>query len=127
MVPFVGLASRLLDPMLDDEESAHPLSETIFVRKIFWLLLMLMLIVWLGSEPSGISDASANEPTTAWRRTAQGWEKLNLYGPEIVYRRPELHPAIFGTLELALTSASLLLFRSSWCERRFARIDATGN
>ena len=84
------------------------------MRKIFWLLLTLLLIPWPGRESAGLSDASANETPTAWRRTAQGWEQLNLYSPEIVYRRLELHPAIFGTLELALTMASLLLFRAPY-------------
>ena len=81
------------------------------MRKLFWLFFLSLLILpWLSSEAELRCDAQTGEPPTAWRRTTQGWEQLNLYGPEIEYRRPALHPAVFGSLEILLTVSAMLAF-----------------
>src|SRR5580704_14904131 len=49
------------------------------------------------------------EPYDPWRQTSQGWQRCeNFLGPPIEYRRPALHPAVVGTLEVLLSVTALL-------------------
>jgi hypothetical protein len=75
------------------------------VQKIGWILAILLGVSWLATEmpvPCDEQNAPAQEETL-WRRTAQGWEKIDNWTFAIEKSPPALHPGVFGLLMVTLT------------------------
>ena len=75
------------------------------VQKIGWILAILCAGSWLASEidlPGDVQNAPAREET-AWRRTVDGWEKVNEWTFAIEKSPPLLHPGVMGLLMLTLS------------------------
>jgi hypothetical protein len=76
------------------------------VRRLRWLIFALFVLPWLASN--AIAPAAASEDSGGWRRTNQGWQRMEFVPPANEYRRPALHPAVVGSLELLLTMTAML-------------------
>jgi hypothetical protein len=79
------------------------------VQKIGWILAILFAACWFASElqlPREIQSAPVQE-NLVWRRTAEGWEKVNDWTFALEKSPPALHPGIFSLLivTLSLTAA----------------------
>jgi len=90
------------------------------VRSIRWLIIVLCVLPWLASgtvtgAPRTVGRAVAIEDMSGgWRRTREGWERIELFRPVIQYRRPALHPAVVGSLEILLTMTAMLALSRQW-------------
>jgi hypothetical protein len=91
------------------------------VRTFRWLIIALFLLPWLAGNAIAPSDA-AEDMSGGWRRTSQGWQRVELVCPPMQYRRPALHPALVGSLEVLLTMTAML----SLSNRRRLRYTARG-
>jgi predicted metal-dependent hydrolase len=90
------------------------------LRKFRWLIIVLFVLPWLASD--AIAPALASEDVSGgWRRTRQGWQRVELVRPAIQYRRPALHPAVVGSLEVLLTMTAMLALSN---ERRAEHANA---
>ena len=95
------------------------------MRRFRWLLIAAFVLPWfeyhvghhvlmvVASEASGVrgtpGQALAGEDMSGpWRRTREGWQRMELVRPAIQYRRPALHPAVVGSLEILLTMTAML-------------------
>jgi hypothetical protein len=83
------------------------------VRRCRWLVVAVFFLPLLANEatvaPGAPGQALAIEDVSGpWRRTREGWQRVELFGPQIPYRRPALHPAVVGSLELLLTMTAML-------------------
>jgi hypothetical protein len=77
------------------------------VRRFRWLIIALFVLPWLASE--AIAPALATQDMSGgWRRTREGWQRIELFRPAIEYRRPALHPTVVGSLEVLLTMTAML-------------------
>ena len=77
------------------------------VRRFRWLIIALFVLPWLASE--AIAPLAATEDMSgSWRRTRQGWQRVECFQPPIPYRRPALHPGVVGALEVLLTMTAML-------------------
>jgi hypothetical protein len=79
------------------------------MRLMGWLLLALVTCAWLASELP-VERAAMTDDSLAWRRTAQGWERLQVRPSEPTSDRPTLHPAIVGLLEILVPLGAMLAF-----------------
>ena len=73
--------------------------------KFGWVLTILCAACWFASEvrlPSEVAPSSASEQMV-WRRTADGWEKMDGWAYGIERTPPALHPGVFGLLMIAAT------------------------
>jgi hypothetical protein len=83
----------------------HSSAKAISVLKIGWVLAILFAASWFASEvrlPSEVRPSSASEQMV-WRRTADGWEKMDGWSYGIERTPPALHPGVFGLLMIAAT------------------------
>ncbi len=83
--------------------------------KIGWILAILCAACWFASEvrlPGDVPLASAPEQTV-WRRTADGWEKMDGWVYSIERSPPALHPGVFGLLMIALTLSAGIVQKES--------------
>jgi len=79
------------------------------VSRLRWLIIAVFILSWLASEAA--TPAIATEDMSGgWRRTREGWQRIELFCPAIEYHRPALHPAVVSSLELLLTMAAMLAF-----------------
>jgi hypothetical protein len=79
--------------------------KVILVQKIGWILAILCAVSWFASEirlPGDDQTVPAQEET-AWRRTADGWEKATDWTVAIEKSPPALHPGVLGLLMVALS------------------------
>jgi hypothetical protein len=84
---------------------SHSPAKAISVLKIGWVLAMLCAACWFASEvrlPNEVAPSSASEQMV-WRRTADGWEKMDGWAYGIERTTPALHPGVFGLLMIAAT------------------------
>ncbi len=80
------------------------------------LFLASFLLAWpacaaeaAGDCPALAACASDAGPYDSWRQTSQGWQRCeDFLAPPIEYRRPALHPAVVGTLEILLSMTAML-------------------
>ncbi|MEI8373500.1 MAG: hypothetical protein WCJ35_11790 [Planctomycetota bacterium] len=90
--------------------------------RLRWLIIVVFILPWLASEAAGPA-AATEDISGSWRRTREGWQRLELLRPAIQYPRPTLHPAVVGSLELLLTmTAMLALSKECVAERTESRI-----
>jgi hypothetical protein len=67
--------------------------------------LFVLTVIIAAASPTPAADGA---PDT-WRQTSQGWQHSeDFLSPSVEYRRPALHPAIVGSLEILLTMSALL-------------------
>jgi hypothetical protein len=72
-----------------------------------WLIIAVFVALWFASAAT--APAIATEDTSGgWRRTREGWQRVEFFRPAMSYRQPSLHPAVFGVLELLLTMTAML-------------------
>ncbi len=77
------------------------------MRTFRWLILAVLLLLWLVAEAT--SPANAIEDMSGkWRRTGDGWQRVEFFRPPVQYRRPALHPAVVGSLEALLAMTAML-------------------
>jgi len=77
------------------------------MRRFRWLIFALFALPWLASEAA--APVMATEDIAAgWRRTRDGWQRVETFCPPIPYRRPALHPVVVGALEILLTMTAML-------------------
>ena len=87
------------------------------------LIIASFILSWLASEAT--APATATEDMSGnWRRTREGWQRIEGFRPPIPYRRPALHPAVVGSLELLLTMTAMLALSH---ERNAGTIARTSN
>ncbi len=72
-----------------------------------WLMIAVFVLLWFATEATAPAVAT-EDMSTGWRRTREGWQRIELLRPAIPYRRPELHPAVVGSLEVLLTMTAML-------------------
>ncbi len=103
------------------------------MRRFRWLIIAVLVLPWLANvaaAPGSVGRAVASEDASGgWRRTRDGWQRIELFRPAIPYRRPALHPAVIGSLEILLTmTAMLALSRQRGTEnmQQPARISTSG-
>ncbi len=77
------------------------------MRTFRWLIIALFLVPWLAGNAIAPSDA-AEDMSGGWRRTNHGWQRVEVVCPPMQYRRPALHPALVGSLEVLLTMTAML-------------------
>ena len=80
------------------------------MRWMGWLLLALAALVLVASQLPGDPGDLSNPPSSNWRRTANGWEHLNLRAEGDDLREAKLHPLVVGSLEILLTLGALVAF-----------------
>jgi hypothetical protein len=71
------------------------------------LIIALFVMLWFTSLAAAPAMAT-EDASGGWRRTANGWQRIEVLGPGIPYRRPALHPAVVGLLEILLTMTAML-------------------
>lgn len=81
------------------------------MRWVGWLLFLLTVIGWVACEVP-LSATSTARPDgrpdrIEWRRTEQGWQPAESWGPEPEPYRPALHPATAAALLALLSLLSL--------------------
>jgi hypothetical protein len=79
------------------------------MSRLRFLAIGFWLLPWFAAaaSPSTADDDRAD----TWRQTRQGWQHSeDFLGPPIEYRRPALHPAVVGSLEVLLTMSAMLAF-----------------
>ena len=77
------------------------------MSRLRFLAIGFWLLAWFAAaaSPSTADDDRAD----TWRQTRQGWQHSeDFLGPPIEYRRPALHPAVVGSLEVLLTMSAML-------------------
>jgi hypothetical protein len=87
------------------------------VRTISWLVLVLLAVGWLASEIPDAEPASNGPHDSGWRRTSLGWEHVSQWTPSAPPRRPALHPAVVGLLQLLLAAMALVAFSEDTPQR----------
>ncbi len=88
------------------------------MSRLRFLAVGFFLLAWLVAAASPSTAGEARIDT--WRQTRQGWQRSeDFLGPPIEYRRPALHPALVGSLEVLLTMSAMLALSN---ERRVASI-----
>jgi len=75
------------------------------MHRFRWLIIALLVLPWFTSEAPA---ALAEDASGGWRRTREGWQRVECLRPPIPYRRPGLHPAVVGSLEVLLTTTAML-------------------
>ena len=75
------------------------------MQKIGWILAILCAVSWFASEIRlpGDDQTVPVQEETAWRRTADGWEKATDWTVAIEKSPPALHPGVLGLLMVALS------------------------
>ena len=88
------------------------------------------LLLWQAGAQHGPQATSATErirpqspetlpqPRTAWRRTADGWEKTTWGTSRPKIRHPALHPTVVSLLQMLLAVMGLLAFTEMVKNRR---------
>jgi hypothetical protein len=71
------------------------------------LIIASAVLSWLACEATAPATAT-EDMSGSWRRTREGWQRIEGFRPPIPYRRPALHPAVVGSLELLLTMTAML-------------------
>ncbi len=89
------------------------LFQGIAVRRFRWLIIVVFFFPWLDNEVTGVRGTAGRavavqDVSGGWRRTREGWQRIELLRPAIPYRRPALHPAVVGSLEVLLTMTAML-------------------
>jgi hypothetical protein len=77
------------------------------MSRLRFLAVGLFLLAWFAAaaSPSRADDDRAD----TWRQTRQGWQhREDFLEPPVEYRRPALHPALVGSLEVLLTMSAML-------------------
>jgi len=77
------------------------------MRWFRWLVIALFVLLPLASGAAAPAKAM-EDMSGGWRRTRDGWQRMESFRSAIPYRRPTLHPAVVGTLELLLTMTAML-------------------
>jgi hypothetical protein len=68
---------------------------------------------------SGDTSTATEARIDSWRQTRQGWQRCeDFLGPPVEYRRPALHPAVVGSLEVLLTMTAMLALSDDAANRR---------
>lgn len=73
--------------------------------KIGWILAILCAVSWWASEvrlPGDLRNVPPQEEIV-WRRTVDGWEKVDDWTFAIENSPPALHPGVLGLLMLTLS------------------------
>lgn len=88
------------------------------MRGFRWLIIAVFLLPWLASETGGVPGTpgravGGEDMSGPWRRTREGWQRIELLRPAIPYRRPVLHPVIVGSLEALLTMTAMLALQKN--------------
>jgi hypothetical protein len=83
------------------------------MRRIGWLLLVLVGLMWVASRLPSERNSPAEDPAAAWRRTSHGWEQLDVQSAAERSTSPTLHPAIVGCLQVLLTLMALVAFSAA--------------
>jgi len=64
--------------------------------------------MWLPG-PAACPSIAGESRLDSWRQTRQGWERReDFLSPSFEYRRPTLHPAVVGSLEVLLSVTAML-------------------
>lgn len=79
------------------------------MRWIACLILLIAAVFWLAAETPPATELGT-QANLCWRRTQNGWEHATWLADSIPNRRPALHPAVVGTLELLLSTMALVAF-----------------
>ena len=79
------------------------------MQRIAGLLLMLWGLGWLASQMPSAAD-QPQPPTTSWRRTCVGWERVERLQNTPSTLPPAVHPAVFGLGLLLFALAGLIGF-----------------
>ncbi len=85
------------------------------MRLIVCLLLLLLGVGWLVSEIELAAAPAIDNSDTGWRRTRDGWERQSSWAPEQPARKPALHPALIGTIQILFTVAALVALPGLGC------------
>ncbi|MBN2474215.1 MAG: hypothetical protein JXB62_06390 [Pirellulales bacterium] len=80
------------------------------MRRIGWLLLLLLGLGYLASEIPSVATPSGHADQLDWRRTRDGWQRRVWAERPVAEDQPILHPAVVGLLELFLALAALIAF-----------------
>ena len=83
------------------------------MRWIGWLLLLLVAVGWLAAEVPLSGTPPATGLQTDWRRTRDGWQRMNWLSEEVPLRRPALHPGLVALFVLLLSVTALVAFSTS--------------
>ena len=76
------------------------------MSRLRFLAVGILLMVWFAAAAS---PTIADDRADTWRQTRQGWQHSeDFLGPPVEYRRPALHPAVVGSLEVLLTMSAML-------------------
>ncbi len=84
-------------------------------------LFVAAFLMFLIAAPAG-GGASEAARYDSWRQTSQGWQRCeDFLAPPIEYRRPSLHPAVVGSLEVLLSVTALLALGGEQSAQRGSR------
>jgi hypothetical protein len=112
-----GLANRIGPKLAFQRISSqdNPLRKAISVQKIGWILAVLLGICWLATEiPSPLGDRKAPaQEQVLWRRTVQGWERIDDWTFVVEKTPPALHPGIFSLLMVTLSLSAGITSKAS--------------
>ncbi len=77
------------------------------MSRLRFLAVGFLLLAWFAAAASPtIAD---DDRADTWRQTRQGWQHSeDFLGLPVEYRRPVLHPAVVGSLEVLLTMSAML-------------------
>jgi hypothetical protein len=76
------------------------------VQKIGWIIAVICILSWIASEiklPADDAKAVAVAEEFVWRRTAEGWEKIDEWTYELNNTPPLLHPGVMALFMITLT------------------------
>lgn len=85
------------------------------MRWVGWVLLTIAIAGYLAAEMPSAAPPEPSPPGSLWRRTRDGWQHARWLAPDeaIPFRRPALHPAVIGMLQILLSAAALVAFSDS--------------
>ena len=80
-----------------------------------WILALVIFLVGLGWIAVEYEPPLSGEPAVVespWRRTANGWERVERWGQTSAPTPPALHPLLVAVFQTALSVAALVAFPS---------------
>ena len=113
LAAFVRTRGTALAPRLHLAWQTGLLLEGPAMHRYRWPIVAVFVLSWLANATPAPAVAT-EDVSGGWRRTREGWQRVELVCPAIQYSRPALHPGVVGLLEVLLTMTAMLALSDQW-------------
>jgi hypothetical protein len=83
------------------------------LRRVGWIVTGLVGLVWLIEELPAPKSSPQPGCATSWRRTNDGWERLETIVPPSTPSCPALHPSVLASAQALLSLLALIAWGSA--------------